>query len=132
MRNFESAKIKVNDNMGNPVEIATIVVWSVTDTAEAMFEVDSYESYVTIQSESASRNMASSYAYDPRDDNSSEIALRSHPKLISDSENRNSTALGQSGCHCARSQDKPSCLCSGNRQCDAAAPTSQRYYCRPS
>lgn len=84
MRNFESAKIKVNDNMGNPVEIATIVVWSVTDTAEAMFEVDNYESYVIIQSESALRNMASSYAYDPRDDDTSEIALRSHPQVISD------------------------------------------------
>jgi regulator of protease activity HflC (stomatin/prohibitin superfamily) len=84
VRNFESAKIKVNDNLGNPIEIATIVVWSVTDTAEAMFEVDDYESYVTIQSESALRNMASSYSYDPQDDESSDIALRSHPQLISD------------------------------------------------
>jgi regulator of protease activity HflC (stomatin/prohibitin superfamily) len=84
VRNFESAKIKVNDNLGNPIEIATIVVWSVTDTAEAMFEVDDYESYVTIQSESALRNMASSYSYDPQDDDSSDIALRSHPQLISD------------------------------------------------
>lgn len=67
IRNFESAKIKVNDNLGNPIEIATIVVWSVTDTAEAVFEVDDYESYVTIQSESALRNLASSYAYDPQD-----------------------------------------------------------------
>lgn len=84
VRNFESAKIKVNDNLGNPIEIATIVVWSVTDTAEAMFEVDDYESYVTIQSESALRNMASSYSYDPQDDDSADIALRSHPQLISD------------------------------------------------
>lgn len=84
VRNFESAKIKVNDNLGNPIEIATIVVWSVTDTAEAMFEVDDYESYVTIQSESALRNMASSYSYDPQDDDNSDIALRSHPQLISD------------------------------------------------
>jgi regulator of protease activity HflC (stomatin/prohibitin superfamily) len=84
VRNFESAKIKVNDNQGNPVEIATVVVWSVTDTAEAMFEVDDYESYVTIQSESALRNMASSYSYDPQDDNNSEIALRSHPQQIAD------------------------------------------------
>lgn len=81
-RNFESAKIKVNDSLGNPVEIATVVVWSVTDTAEAMFEVDNYESFVTIQSESALRNMASSYTYDPQSDG--EIALRSHPQQIAD------------------------------------------------
>lgn len=84
VRNFESAKIKVNDNLGNPIEIATIVVWSVTDSAEAMFEVDNYESYVTIQTESALRNMASSYAYDPQDDDSQDIALRSHPQKISE------------------------------------------------
>lgn len=84
VRNFESAKIKVNDNQGNPVEIATVVVWSVTDTAEAMFEVDDYESYVTIQSESALRNMASSYSYDPQDEKNNDIALRSHPQQISD------------------------------------------------
>lgn len=84
VRNFESAKIKVNDNLGNPIEIATIVVWSVTDSAEAMFEVDDYESYVTIQTESALRNMASSYSYDPQDDDSQDIALRSHPQHISE------------------------------------------------
>jgi regulator of protease activity HflC (stomatin/prohibitin superfamily) len=84
IRNFESAKIKVNDNLGNPIEIATIVVWSVTDSAEAMFEVDDYESYVTIQSESALRNMASSYSYDPQSDDQSDIALRSHPLEISE------------------------------------------------
>ncbi|ABM01077.1 SPFH domain-containing protein [Shewanella amazonensis] len=82
IRNFESAKIKVNDNLGNPIEIATIVVWSVTDSAEAVFEVDDYESYVSIQSEAALRNMASSYAYDPQDEN--EVALRSHPQAIAD------------------------------------------------
>ncbi|MEP2653664.1 MAG: SPFH domain-containing protein [Paraglaciecola sp.] len=84
IRNFESAKIKVNDNLGNPIEIATIVVWSVTDSAEAMFEVDDYESYVTIQSESALRNLASSYSYDPQNEDSSDVALRSHPKQISE------------------------------------------------
>lgn len=82
VRNFESAKIKVNDNQGNPIEIATIVVWSVSDTAEAVFEVDDYESYVTIQSESALRIMASSFPYDPSDDKEAEVALRSHPVEI--------------------------------------------------
>jgi regulator of protease activity HflC (stomatin/prohibitin superfamily) len=82
IRNFESAKIKVNDNQGNPIEIATVVVWSVSDTAEAVFEVDDYESYVTIQSESALRIMASSFPYDPSDDAEAEVALRSHPVEI--------------------------------------------------
>ena len=82
VRNFESGKIKVNDNLGNPIEIATIVVWSVTDSAEAVFEVDDYESFVTIQSEAALRNLASSYAYDPQDE--ADVALRSHPLQIAD------------------------------------------------
>lgn len=82
IRNFESGKIKVNDNLGNPIEIATIVVWSVTDTAEAVFEVDDYESYVTIQSESALRNLASTYSYDPQ--NEDDISLRSHPLEVSE------------------------------------------------
>ncbi len=84
VRNFESAKIKVNDNLGNPIEIAAIIVWSVTDTAEAIFQVDDYESYVTIQSESALRNMASSFSYDPQSDDQSDIALRSHPQQVSE------------------------------------------------
>lgn len=83
IRNFESGKLKVNDNQGNPVEIATIVVWSVSDSFDAMFEVDDYESFVSIQSESALRNLASSYPYDPADEEG--IALRSHPQTISES-----------------------------------------------
>lgn len=82
VRNFESGKIKVNDNLGNPIEIATIVVWSVTDTAEAMFEVDDYESYVTIQSEAALRNLTSCFPYDPQEEE--DVALRSHPLQISE------------------------------------------------
>lgn len=81
-RNFESGKIKVNDNLGNPIEIATIVVWSVTDTSQAVFEVDDYVSYVTIQSESALRNLASTYAYDAQD--TEDLSLLGHPKEISE------------------------------------------------
>jgi len=58
IRNFESSKLKVNDASGNPIEIAAVVVWKVVDSAEAFFEVDDYESFVTIQSESALRNLA--------------------------------------------------------------------------
>lgn len=82
IRNFESSQMKVNDNHGNPIEIATVVVWSVDDTAEAIFEVDDYVSFVNIQSESALRNMAISYPYDQHEGD--EIALRSHPKEVSE------------------------------------------------
>ena len=64
IRNFESAKIKVNDLEGNPIEIAAVVVWRVFETAEAMFEVDNYEHYVKVQSEAAVRNLATQYPYD--------------------------------------------------------------------
>lgn len=75
VRNFESSKMKVNDSAGNPVEIAAVVVWKVVDSAEAVFEVDNYEDFVTIQSESAIRHLASSYAYDSGND--TELSLRS-------------------------------------------------------
>jgi regulator of protease activity HflC (stomatin/prohibitin superfamily) len=64
VRNFESAHLKVNDTDGNPIEIASIVVWRVVDTAEAVFEVDDYEHYVRVQTESALRNLATHYPYD--------------------------------------------------------------------
>ena len=64
VRNFESAHLKVNDTDGNPIEIAAIVVWRVVDTAEAVFEVDDYEHYVKVQTESAERNLATHYPYD--------------------------------------------------------------------
>jgi regulator of protease activity HflC (stomatin/prohibitin superfamily) len=64
VRNFETAKLKVNDARANPIEIAAIVVWKVVETAEALFEVDDYQKYVAVQSESAVRAVAQSYAYD--------------------------------------------------------------------
>ncbi|MCJ8270079.1 MAG: SPFH domain-containing protein, partial [Psychrosphaera sp.] len=64
IRNFESSRLKVNDQAGSPIEIAAVVVWSVSDTAEALFEVDDYVSFVNIQSEAALRNMATGYPYD--------------------------------------------------------------------
>lgn len=83
IRNFESGKLKVNDSSGSPIEIAAVVVWRVVDTAEAVFEVDNYEEFVSIQSESALRNLASSYPYEPEEEQ--ELALRSHPQTISES-----------------------------------------------
>jgi regulator of protease activity HflC (stomatin/prohibitin superfamily) len=64
VRNFETAKLKVNDNNSNPIEIGAVVVWQVVDTAEAMFEVDDYEEYVHVQSEAALRGLANQYPYD--------------------------------------------------------------------
>jgi regulator of protease activity HflC (stomatin/prohibitin superfamily) len=82
VRNFESGQMKVNDSSGNPIEIAAVVVWKVVDSAEAMFEVDDYESFVQIQSEAALRNMATSYPYEIHGDET--IALRSHPQEIAE------------------------------------------------
>lgn len=73
-RNLNGEKLKVNDKRGNPVEIAVVVVWRVRDTAQAVFDVDNYETYVRIQSESAVRHVASNYAYD--DGEPEEVTLR--------------------------------------------------------
>ncbi|MEO8591730.1 MAG: SPFH domain-containing protein [Candidatus Solibacter sp.] len=64
VRNFESSKLKVNDQDGNPIEIASVIVWRVIETAEAVFQVDDYEHYVHVQSESAVRTLATAYPYD--------------------------------------------------------------------
>src|SRR5438046_1237928 len=63
VRNFETAKLKVNDHSGSPIEIGAVVVWQVFDTAEALFEVDNYDNYVNVQSESALRGLANQYPY---------------------------------------------------------------------
>ena len=73
-RNFQSDKLKVNDKRGNPIEIASVVVWRVSDTAQAVFDVDNYPEYVRVQSESAVRHLASAYSYDHGEEN--ELTLR--------------------------------------------------------
>jgi regulator of protease activity HflC (stomatin/prohibitin superfamily) len=75
LRNLEGQKLKVNDKQGNPIEIATVIVWRVQDTAQASFDVDNYAQYVSIQSETAVRHLANSYAYDHGEEN--ELTLRS-------------------------------------------------------
>jgi regulator of protease activity HflC (stomatin/prohibitin superfamily) len=95
VRNFESEKLKVNDNSGNPIEIAAVVVWKVVDTAEALFHVENFENFVHIQSEAALRNLATRYAYDAHVQG--EISLRSHTdeiagKLQTEIQNRLSQA----------------------------------------
>jgi regulator of protease activity HflC (stomatin/prohibitin superfamily) len=80
VRNFESGQLKVNDSRGSPIEIAAVVVWKVFDTAEALFEVDDFEEFVQIQSESALRNLSTTFPYEPHEGEG--VALRSHPAEI--------------------------------------------------
>jgi regulator of protease activity HflC (stomatin/prohibitin superfamily) len=82
VRNFESAKLKVNDHTGNPIEIAAVVVWRVIDSAEAVFEVDDYKNFVQVQSEAALRNLATSYPYDQHLEG--EMSLRSHTAEVAE------------------------------------------------
>ena len=82
IRNFETARLKVNDLEGNPIEIAAVVVWRVVDTAEACFEVDDYNNYVHVQSEAALRNLATSYPYDAHDE--AHISLRGHTGVVAE------------------------------------------------
>jgi hypothetical protein len=82
VRNFESSHLKVNDQEGNPIEIAAVVVWRVIDTAEATFEVDDYEHYVRVQSEAALRNAATSYPYDAHQDGV--VSLRANTAVVAE------------------------------------------------
>ncbi len=77
VRNFENKPLKVNDKIGNPVMVGTIVVWQVEDTFKATFDVDDYENFVHLQSDAAVRKMAGSYPYDNFEDEEAEVTLRS-------------------------------------------------------
>ncbi len=81
IRNFNSDKIKVNDLRGNPIEIAAVIVWRVTDTSRAVFDVENYEEFVAIQSETAIRSLTSEYPYDGDEDKAS---LRGSPQEVAD------------------------------------------------
>jgi len=81
VRNFETAKLKVNDNHSNPIEIGAIVVWKVVDSAEALFDVDDYVRYVEVQAESALRTVATQYPYDSH--SAGEHALSTHTEEVS-------------------------------------------------
>jgi regulator of protease activity HflC (stomatin/prohibitin superfamily) len=80
IRNFECSQLKVNDHDGNPIAIAAVVVWRVTDTAEALFEVDDYENFLHVQTEAALRGLATTHPYDAHVEG--DIALRSNPQEI--------------------------------------------------
>jgi len=82
VRNFESGKLKVNDHDGNPIEIAAVVVWRVVDTAEAIFQVDNYDNFLHVQSESALRNMATTHPYDAHKDG--DLSLRGNTNDVAE------------------------------------------------
>lgn len=82
VRNFNSNLLKVNDSRGNPVEIAAVIVFKVVDTSKALFDVDDYEQFVEIQSESAIRHVASEFPYDAFNDQET-LTLRSNPTEVS-------------------------------------------------
>ncbi|NHE55572.1 SPFH domain-containing protein [Cyclobacterium plantarum] len=77
VRNFENKPLKVNDKIGNPVMVGTIVVWQVEDTFKASFDVDDYENFVHLQADAAVRKMAGTYPYDNFEDEHAEVTLRS-------------------------------------------------------
>jgi regulator of protease activity HflC (stomatin/prohibitin superfamily) len=81
IRNQETSRIKVNEKSGNPIEIAAVVVWKVVDPYKAKFEVDAYQHFVTVQSESALRHMATNYVYDGED---SEVTLRGDTQTVNE------------------------------------------------
>lgn len=83
IRNFNSQKIKVNDLHGNPIEIGAVIVWKVVDSAKAVFDVENYEQFVDIQSETAIRTLASEYPYDVEEEDKS--SLRGSPTIIAES-----------------------------------------------
>lgn len=76
-RNFDSERLKVNDKLGNPINISVILVWKVKDTYKAAFEVDIFENFVRVQTDAAVRKLANMFAYDNFDDNESDVTLRS-------------------------------------------------------
>jgi regulator of protease activity HflC (stomatin/prohibitin superfamily) len=75
-QNLNGQQLKVNDKLGNPIEIAAVIVWRVSDTYKASFEVSNFQQYVNVQSEAAVRHLAVSYAYDIMEDESADITLR--------------------------------------------------------
>lgn len=84
VRNFETqSRLKMNDLEGSPIEISAVVVWKVVDTAQATFEVDEYEKFVTVSAESALRKLAMSYPYDAHDDGE-QLSLRGNPYEIAE------------------------------------------------
>ena len=107
----------MNDSRGNPIEISAVIVWKVQVAAQALFDVDDYEQYVKVQSESAIRHLATSYPYDQSE--GEEISLRSSITEVSESLGRGDPAAhSERGRPDRGGKNQPSGLCTGNRQRD--------------
>lgn len=103
IRNFDSEVLKVNDAVGNPIEVGAVIVWRVVDTAQASFDVDDYEDFVSIQTETAVRHMASMYPYDQYEDG--QVSLRSHADEVTSALDRElEVQLAQAGVEVLRTQ----------------------------
>jgi regulator of protease activity HflC (stomatin/prohibitin superfamily) len=103
IQNFDSEVLKVNDAVGNPIEVAAVVVWRVVDTAKASFDVEDYEDFVRIQTETAVRHMTSLYPYDQYEPG--QVSLRSHADEVTSALNRElQEHLQQAGVEVLRTQ----------------------------
>ena len=129
MRTLNGERLKVNDKMGNPIEIATVVVWRVADTAKALFDVDNYQSYVAMQAETALRRVASVYAYDHLEDESDAsgaITLRANVEEVSEALRRElAMRLAPAGVEVDRCPPHAPRLLPQDRPGDAAPPAGQ-------
>ena len=122
-RNFDSERVKVNDQLGNPIMISVILVWRVENTYQAAFEVDDYQNFVRVQSDAAVRKLANSYPYDNFND-TPEITLVSGVDEVNDAlEERLSDRLKMAGIKVIEARIGYLGLFFGDRQCDAA-PTA--------
>ena len=129
IHNFESGKLKVNDRDGNPIEIASVVVWKVVDTAEASFEVENYEHYVTVQSEAAVRNLATHYPYDAHE--ADDVSLRGSTDLIAKALKQEiQERLDKAGVRVIEARISHLASRAGDRLGDAAPAAGRRHHRR--
>ena len=118
--------------MGNPIEIAAVIVWQVSDTYKAAFEVEGYEEYVKIQSEAAVRHLAVSLSYDNLEDEHAQITLRDGGEKVNEILEKELNARLAACRHLiSRSTDQPPGLRSGNSRRNAATSAGHRHCCGP-
>ena len=124
-RTLNGDKLKVNDKRGNPIEIAAVVVWRVDDTAQAIFDVDDFESYVAMQSESALRHLASAYAYDHGEGRHRDHAARQRRRGLAGAARGAAERLAKAGVTRRRGAPHPPGLRARDRPGDAAPPAGR-------
>jgi regulator of protease activity HflC (stomatin/prohibitin superfamily) len=123
VQNLAIPTLKVNDKMGNPVEIAGVIVWQIQDTYKAAYDVADYNAFVRMQSEAALRTLTMGFAYDNIEDEHAVLTLREGGAKINELlETELNERLVTAGI-----PHKPPCLCPGNSRGHAAAPTGKRY-----